>query len=443
MEGFAMSATYSPEDNKLRLYVGRVPRPEYEELRKEGWISTPKQDCDFVATWTPAREDRALSYLEDGEDIEDEDYSPEERAADRAERFSGYRDKRRDEAGGFADRFETGPSVFGHQNRDRAERQAARHDRLRGHAVSQWSKAEYWQTRTAGVIRHALHKSSASVRRGRILTIETERRRLGSAADRCPVSARWLAHFDLRLAYERAMLETEGGMASEAEIEVGGWFGRYQVAKVNKSPATGRVVSIGVWGEHPWKTKADGTPLVCVQAINIERLPKDSYRAPTDEEREAFKVAVKERKAKAKATTPKAPSLINPTDDDAERLQSLWNAQGLTKHEQAKAEHRLYGDFKPSAVCRMTQAQYSNCSKGTYANFETIEICENGFQPRGRWEGVETSPVAFKIRKRYGGGGGYTPNIIIVITDKPQKPLPLNWEAILDAQTPAEAEMLF
>src|SRR5205085_963543 len=108
------TATYSPEDNKLRLYVGRVPRDEYEALRKEGWTSTPKQDCDFVATWTPAREDRALSYLEEGEDIGDEDYSPEERAADRAERFSEYRDKRRAEAGGFADQFEAGPSVFGH-----------------------------------------------------------------------------------------------------------------------------------------------------------------------------------------------------------------------------------------------------------------------------------------------------------------------------------------
>jgi len=44
------SATYSPEDNKLRLYVGRVPRDEYEKLRAEGWTSTPKQNCNFVAT---------------------------------------------------------------------------------------------------------------------------------------------------------------------------------------------------------------------------------------------------------------------------------------------------------------------------------------------------------------------------------------------------------
>lgn len=56
------SATYCPEDNKLRLYVGRVPRPEYDALRAEGWISTPKQECQFVAHWTPARRDTALAY---------------------------------------------------------------------------------------------------------------------------------------------------------------------------------------------------------------------------------------------------------------------------------------------------------------------------------------------------------------------------------------------
>lgn len=166
------TATYSAEDNKIRLYVGRVPRADYERLRAAGFVSTPKQDCDFVATWTPAREDLAREFLAEDEDIGDEDYSPQERAADRAERFGDYRDKRRAEAGGHADTFEAGPSAFGHQNRARAERQAMRHDRHRGRALSQWSKAEYWQQRTEGVIAHALYRSSARVRRGRILTLD-------------------------------------------------------------------------------------------------------------------------------------------------------------------------------------------------------------------------------------------------------------------------------
>lgn len=171
------TVTYSPEDNKIRLYVGWVPRDEYETLRAAGFVATPKQNCDFSATWTPAREDLAREYLEDNEDIGDEDYSPAERAADRAERFGGYRDKRAAEAGAAADVFEAGAEAFGSQSLARAERQARRHDRHRVFAVSQWSKAEYWQQRTAGVIANALYKSSPHVRRGRILTLEAEQRK--------------------------------------------------------------------------------------------------------------------------------------------------------------------------------------------------------------------------------------------------------------------------
>src|SRR5882724_10987338 len=84
-------ATYCPEDNKLRLYVGRVPRDEYLKLRADGWVALHKQreagGGDFAAVWTPERRDTALSYAGI---IEDEDMSPGERAADRAERFGGY-----------------------------------------------------------------------------------------------------------------------------------------------------------------------------------------------------------------------------------------------------------------------------------------------------------------------------------------------------------------
>ena len=33
---FRGEATYCPEDNKLRLYVGRVPRDEYLKVRADG-----------------------------------------------------------------------------------------------------------------------------------------------------------------------------------------------------------------------------------------------------------------------------------------------------------------------------------------------------------------------------------------------------------------------
>ena len=160
-------ATYSPEDNKLRLYIGRVPRDEYLKLRADGWITLHKQreagGGDFAATWTPGRRDTALEYAGI---IEDEDMGPEDRAADRAERFSGYLGRRLNEATGHADGYEAGPQAHGYQDQARAERAAARHDRQGERAGDAWSKAEYWQRRTAGVIAHALYVSSPGVRMG-------------------------------------------------------------------------------------------------------------------------------------------------------------------------------------------------------------------------------------------------------------------------------------
>lgn len=544
------TVTYCPEDNKLRLYVGRVPRAEYETLRAAGFTSTPKQDCDFVATWTPHREDLAREYLEDHEDIGDEDYSPEDRAADRAERFGDYRDKRANEAGASADAFDAGPAAFGHQNRARAERAARRHDRKRVYAVSQWSKAEYWQERTAGVIRHALHKSSAHVRRGRILTLEAEQRKheagrkehaemwaawelvptldgaheplkraesksfLGLAAGsklgqiaayrlanssgcwkqcthprtgetsslyslltdpvdpitpaeaaalflgshRSPddpesLSARWSAHYEMRLTYERAMLEAEGGSAAEVDMEPGGWIqvgsarrsrhliavdGWAQILRVNRSPVTKRVVSVVAHGRDPfgYADPAEGQKIREI-TINIQRAGDDAYRAPTEEERAAFKAETKAKKAAAKASKPKAPPLVNPTDADAEKLQAVWNAK-------AEADHKRrggYGQFKLSEVCRMTQAEYSARSKGSYAKAGTADISEKLEERRTNYAGRDLCgrETVFKIRKTSSGFDMYAADRVVVITDKPQKPIPwADVEAAKDRQPTPE-----
>jgi hypothetical protein len=170
---YAGEATYCPEDNKLRLYVGRVPRDEYLKLRSQGWVALPKQrengGGDFAATWTPERRQTALEYAGF---IGDEDKGPAERAAERAERFSEYRDKRTFEAVGHADAYDAGPSAFGFQSQAKAEKAAQRHDRHAENAGDSWSKAEYWTSRTAGVIGHALYKSTPGVRMGRIKELE-------------------------------------------------------------------------------------------------------------------------------------------------------------------------------------------------------------------------------------------------------------------------------
>ena len=501
-------ATYTPEDNKLRLYVGRVPRDQYDALRAEGWTATPKQSCDFAAVWTVDRKQTALSFAGI---IEDEDQGPEDRAADRAERFAGYRDKRTGEAIGHADRYDAGPQVHGYQSAARGERAAARHDRQAGRAVDAWSKAEYWTTRTAGVIAHALHLSSPSVRMGRIKTLEAELRKaeadwtawharraqiteiaadpagaVASLAARlyggdedkaarslmehiaghgehrnpapsAPAEApkaylfahlksehpptvkdyadRYLArhpepegdsefvqHLKLRIAYEWQMLEAQGGRESLTEMERGGTLGGRVIAKVNKSPKTGRVVSVAVIGPSTgerWTygaTNEPGTPFA-LYSIDTERLAPGAYSAPTDESRAKLAEFDQARKAAA-AKTPKAPSLINPTLEDAERLQAVWNTKETGQH------------GRPGAVMTMTQAEYSASSGGTYSSVETVEITGGGFRQESA--GIMSKPLfpaVAKVRR--------CSNSVVILSDKPQKALPA---AAWEDPRPAEIE---
>lgn len=521
-------ATYCPEDNKLRLYVGRVPREEYLALKAEGWTSTPKQDCDFVATWTPKRRDTCISYAGV---IGDEDQSPQDRAADRAERFAEYRDKRTGEATERADRFESGPQAHGYQSQARAERAASRHDRIGDRAVDAWGKAEYWQRRTAGVISHALYVSSPGVRMGRIKKLESElRQRSASRAhyidtfrrwkaieaeqdperattealkltdnsssraydykhprpetegvttyvkehgtslygllsdDVAPITgheaaalylarnpkepaekSEWMVHLELRIAYENQMLAAQGGRleSADAEIEVGGKLGGRLITKVNKSPATKRVTSVSVLGPRAegWAYKTRNIPGTeyAEYQIDTERLSPDAYKAPTDESRaelKALKAAIKA----AKSDKPKAPSLINPTDEDAERLQTALNERAKERHEAANR----YGDFEPCPVRRMTQAEYSAKSKGAYSRAETRGLCRGAeLEPRksnmwtrhGEEAAKRRGPALCKVRTS-DNPGLYSPQSVVVITDKPQKPLPAAvWEPQAQPET--------
>ncbi|ENB45344.1 hypothetical protein ECMP0215613_5462 [Escherichia coli MP021561.3] len=64
-------ATYSPDDNKLRLYAASRLDPEtYKKVHDAGFRWAPKQALFVAPAWTPGREDVLLSLA--GE-IEDED----------------------------------------------------------------------------------------------------------------------------------------------------------------------------------------------------------------------------------------------------------------------------------------------------------------------------------------------------------------------------------
>ena len=55
-------ATYSPDDNKLRLYAASRLDPEtYKKVHDAGFRWAPKQALFVAPAWTPGREDVLLS----------------------------------------------------------------------------------------------------------------------------------------------------------------------------------------------------------------------------------------------------------------------------------------------------------------------------------------------------------------------------------------------
>jgi phospholipid N-methyltransferase len=176
-------ATYSPEDNKLRLYsISRLPKDVYERIRAAGFKWAPKQELFVAPAWTPERADLLTELC--GE-IGDEDTSLVERAEERAERFEEYHDKRAEDAerahaavAKIADAIPLGqPILVGHHSERHARRDAERIENGMRKAVKMWNTAKYCTDRAAGAIQYAKYKELPAVRARRIKTIEADKRK--------------------------------------------------------------------------------------------------------------------------------------------------------------------------------------------------------------------------------------------------------------------------
>lgn len=291
------TATYSPDDNKIRLYASARLDPEtYARVKAAGFAWAPKQGLFVAPAWSPSREDLARELA--GE-IDDEDTSLAQRAEDRAERFEEYQAHRQQDA---SDAHATvsrimgnipmgQPVLVGHHSERHHRRDLARVDAAMSRAVHNWKTAQYWEGRAAAAIAHAKYKERPDVRARRIKKIEAERRKLAAqmettearaklwaslvaknatreqarevanlssfyvihddttwrsaydvlapederpfgncpswtveqvadkaraiADDFAPRAQRWLDHYDMRLAYERAMLAADGGTVTD------------------------------------------------------------------------------------------------------------------------------------------------------------------------------------------------------------------------------------
>lgn len=178
------TATYSPDDNKLRLYASSRLDPEtYAKVKAAGFKWAPKQELFVSPMWTPSREDLLIELAGS---VDDEDKSLVERAEERADRFEDYSDNRASDAerarkavSAIADNIPFGqPILVGHHSEKHARRDAAKIENGMRKAVKMWEQSGYWKDRAAGAIRSAKYKERPDVRARRIKGLESELRKL-------------------------------------------------------------------------------------------------------------------------------------------------------------------------------------------------------------------------------------------------------------------------
>ncbi|VFR81189.1 hypothetical plasmid protein [plant metagenome] len=177
------SATYAPEDNKLRLYsLSRLDAETYQRVAAAGFRWAPKQELFVAPAWTPAREDLLLSLCET---IEPEDTTVADRAAERRQRFEGYAEKRLQEAEAEHARVDAitehiplgQPILVGHHSERRARKDAERIQEGMRRAVKAAETSKHWDWRALGVARYAKMKSDPAVRQRRVKGLEADLRK--------------------------------------------------------------------------------------------------------------------------------------------------------------------------------------------------------------------------------------------------------------------------
>ncbi|MCZ4283101.1 DUF3560 domain-containing protein [Kiloniella laminariae] len=178
------TATYSPEDNKLRLYFSsRLESDLFERVKAQGFKWAPKQELFVAPSWTPAREDFCIELA--GE-IEPEQTTMIERAEAKIERLEGAARKAEERSNGFhvaanaiSKRFEFGqPILVGHHSERKARKDQERINNNMKNAVQEIDKIQHYNWKIRGVAAHANSKASRRTRLNRIKTLLAELRDL-------------------------------------------------------------------------------------------------------------------------------------------------------------------------------------------------------------------------------------------------------------------------
>ena len=178
-------ATYSAEDNKLRLYLNsdfRFSAEQWEIFSKKlGFKWASKQGLFVAPAWTPAKEDFCLMLAGT---ITAEQTTLLERSTVRAERYDGYRENRIKDMNAFGnalqrltDNIAVGqPLLNNHHSEGKLTRIQKRVKSTSDRTIWAASAANYWAGRAEAVENHANRKNDFRVRANRIEKLLAELR---------------------------------------------------------------------------------------------------------------------------------------------------------------------------------------------------------------------------------------------------------------------------
>lgn len=168
-------ATYSPEDNKLRIYAHeRLDENLYQRFIACGFKYAPIQKL-FVAPWRVSREDFCLEFVDK---IDADDISIAERAEAKVIRLEERAEKRFFESNSFAaaaasmiDRMNGQPILANHHSSSKSEKAKSKLERAEEKSIHLLSSANYWLYRATGVEKHANSRHNPLTRMNRIQTL--------------------------------------------------------------------------------------------------------------------------------------------------------------------------------------------------------------------------------------------------------------------------------
>lgn len=163
-------ATYSPEDNKLRITASyRFEDALWQDFKKLGFRWAPKQEIFVHPMWRPDVEDFCLKMAGS---IEPEEMTMVERAQFKNDRIDGYIANRHRDVNAFTaaadrygERFAGGqPILVGHHSENQARNDHKRMVRNTEKAHEAAGKIDYWHYKKEGVAIHANRKAAYGVR---------------------------------------------------------------------------------------------------------------------------------------------------------------------------------------------------------------------------------------------------------------------------------------